>query len=216
MRKIVEAERPHRFPKAARLTSCSTKNSPSVMQLLVPGFGTIRNKRIALQCKNAFHSFHFVELIAIMAHSEPDHFGETIRKAREALGLSLQGAADRLGWPKTTLWRLESGDTKITAHRLATIAAAYGYSISRMFAGALARTPAQTDLDGVGDVIEHVETIVQQRRLRPSPHQVRVAVVEVWRLETQRLAEADGVGFDPERYDGLVREIFGADEKTAR
>ena len=85
-----------------------------------------------------------------MATEDDDTFGDTIRKARKELGLSLQTAADRLGLPKTTLWRLEDGESKISAKRLVDIAAEYGYSISSLVAGGAVEAPPPTGIDRLG------------------------------------------------------------------
>lgn len=143
-----------------------------------------------------------------MATEDNDTFGEAIRKVRLDLGLSLQAAADRLGMPKTTLWRLEDGESKISAKRLVDIAAEYGYSVSSLVAGELVKSPTQTEFDRLGSVVEHVEFMIQNLSTRPPPAQVRVAVVEVWRLETQRMIETGGEQFDPTRYDRLVEQIL--------
>jgi transcriptional regulator with XRE-family HTH domain len=149
-----------------------------------------------------------------MATEDDDTFGDTIRRARLELGLSLQAAADRLGMPKTTLWRLEDGESKISAKRLVDIAAEYGFSISRFVAGELVKSPTQTEFDRLGAVVEHVESMIQNLSARPLPARVRVAVVEVWRLETQRMIETGGDAFDPTRYDRIVEQIFAGTTQT--
>lgn len=137
-------------------------------------------------------------------------FGEIIKKARLEKGFSLEAGAKFLGLPKTTLWRLESGNSTISAQRFVDIAAKYGYSISHMLEGHLVASPSLTDFDRLGMVVEQIETIIQRLDSRPKPPQVRAAVVEVLKLETARVIETDGAEFSPDRYDGLVAAIFSA------
>lgn len=141
------------------------------------------------------------------ATSEP--FGSILIDARESKGLSLADAAKLLGVPKTSLWRWENGETKVDAQRLVDIAAAYGLSISAIFEGKILKAPTQTDFDRLGDVVEHIELIIQGLSVRPNPKALRTAVVEVLRLETTRVLETPGSTFDPSRYDAMVSSMLG-------
>jgi len=119
--------------------------------------------------------------------------------------MSLAEVVKFLGVPKTSLWRWENNETKADAQRLVDIAAAYGLSISAIFEGKVLKAPKQTDFDRLGDVVEHIELIVQDLDLRPNPKALRTAVVEVLRLETTRVLETPCSTFDPSRYDAVVR-----------
>ena len=143
-----------------------------------------------------------------MKNAAAKTFGEILQDAREHRGLSLGDAAKLLSVPKTSLWRWENNETKVDAQRLVDIAAAYGLSISAMFEGKILKAPTQTDFDRLGDVVEHIEQIVQTFDTRPNPKALRTAVVEVLRLETSRVLDAPGSTFDPSRYDGMVQELF--------
>ena len=144
-----------------------------------------------------------------MKNASTTSFGKILQKARASKGLSLERGAELLGVPKTTLWRWESGETKLHAHRLADIAAAYGLSLSSLFEGETLTAPTQTDFERLGIVVEHIERIIQQQNNRPDPIAVRTAVVEVLRLETTRVFETTDSDFDPSRYNGLVEGILG-------
>lgn len=144
-----------------------------------------------------------------MKNAAARSFGEILQKARASKALSLGEAAKLLGVPKTNLWRWESNETKVDAQRLVDIAAAYGLSVSEMFEGNIVVAPTQTDFDRLGEVVEHIELIVQDLDLRPNPKALRTAVVEVLRLETSRVLDTHGTKFDPSRYDAMVYGILG-------
>jgi transcriptional regulator with XRE-family HTH domain len=135
-------------------------------------------------------------------------FGDIIRRAREQKGLSLADAAHRVGLPKTTFWRLESGQSRVSAQQFVDIAAGLGFSVAEALEGNLVTAPSHTDFDRLGQVVEHIEGLIQRDGTRPTPSQVRTAVVEVLRLETARVIETPGATFEPARYNGLVTEIF--------
>lgn len=136
-------------------------------------------------------------------------FGKILQEARETKELTLGQAAKLLGVPKTSLWRWENNKTKVYAQQLVDIAAVYGLSVSAIFEGKIMTAPTQTDFDRLGIVVEHIERIIQTQETRPPPQAVRTAVVEVLRLETSRVLETTGSTFDPSRYNGLVKGIFG-------
>jgi transcriptional regulator with XRE-family HTH domain len=137
-------------------------------------------------------------------------FSEIIKQAREAKGYSIQQAADLLGCPKTTLWRLENDQGTITADRIIDIASKYGYSISSLLEGRLVIEPTETDYERLGMVVEEMERVIQRRNIRPNPTKVRTAVVEVLRLETTRVIENPVSKFDPARYNTMVEAILGS------
>lgn len=136
-------------------------------------------------------------------------FGGLLQRARESVGLSLTDAAIQLGIPKTTLWRWENGQTKIYAEKLVRVASAYGVSASKLFEGEVVIAPSQIDYERLGMVVEHVELIVQANGHRPKPEAVKTAVVEILRLETQRLLDVKGGEFDLSRYEQTIRGILG-------
>ena len=135
-------------------------------------------------------------------------FGAILQDARETKDLSLGQAAKLLGVPKTSLWRWENNETKVYAQQLVDIAAAYGLSVSAIIEGKIMTAPTQTDFDRLGIVVEHIERMIQHIGTRPKPEAVRTAVVEVLRLETARVLETAGSGFDPSRYDAMVSGIL--------
>ncbi|MFK8035570.1 MAG: helix-turn-helix domain-containing protein [Hyphomicrobiales bacterium] len=135
-------------------------------------------------------------------------FGEILQKARNAKGLSLSEAARLLGVPKNTLWRWENDETRIYAGKLVAIAATYGFSASSLFNGEIVIAPTQMDYDRLGVVVEHIERIIQDTNIRPKPEAVRTAVVEVLKVETNRVLESKRSEFDPSRYDGMINGIL--------
>jgi len=137
-------------------------------------------------------------------------FGEILQKAREAKKLSLSEAARLLEVPKNTLWRWENDETNIYAGKLVAIASVYGLSASKLLEGKIVIAPTQIDYERLGIVVEHIERVIQSLDIRPKPESVRTAVVQVLKLETERVLEAKGSAFDPSRYDELIKGNLGA------
>lgn len=136
-------------------------------------------------------------------------FGAILVDARASTDMSLGDAAKLLGVPKTSLWRWENNENKMDAQRLVDIVAAYGLSISASFEGKTLKAPTQTDLGRLGDVVEHIELIIQGLLVRLNPKALRTAVVEVLQLETTRVLETRGSTFDPSRYDAMMSSMLG-------
>ncbi len=127
-----------------------------------------------------------------------------IKDARERAGLTLADAAVRLGIAKTSLFRLERGETPITASRLPLFARAYGTSIADLIDNRVRARSTEQDLLEIALVVEMVEEVVQGMSARPNPGVLGRTVAEIIRLtrddQVQRL---DGL-FDPARYRGIV------------
>lgn len=143
-----------------------------------------------------------------MKKDDTSQIGHAIREARETLGLSLSAAADKMGLSKSTLSRLETGESIISAQRLFEFADAYDVSPEELLHGRSVTVPRTVDLDRMAQVVEEVETLIFDLEVRPEPARVSRAIVEVLKLETVRMLEAKDTRFDPSRYRGLVQEIF--------
>ncbi|WP_413219526.1 helix-turn-helix domain-containing protein [Tritonibacter mobilis] len=134
---------------------------------------------------------------------------ELIKRARLEAGLTLDQAAAKMGLSQSTMSRIETGETTITADRLVDLASAYGVSPSQLLDGAVVRSMSQTDLDRIGAVIEFVEIIAEDQTPRPSPQKIRDTVLAIFRQETSSAWET-GAAFDPSRYSELVTMLLSA------
>jgi transcriptional regulator with XRE-family HTH domain len=127
-----------------------------------------------------------------------------IKDARERAGLTLADAAVRLGIAKTSLFRLERGETPITAAKLPMFARAYGTTIADLIDNRVRARSTEEDLLEIALVVEMVEEVVQGMSARPNPRVLGKTVSEIVRLtRDDHVQRLDGL-FDPARYRGIV------------
>ena len=62
----------------------------------------------------------------------PTNTRNRIREIRKARGLGWTELAVQLGWERLTLWRLESGATKLDAERALALADALGCTVGQL------------------------------------------------------------------------------------
>ena len=130
-----------------------------------------------------------------------------LKKARLEAGLTMEAAGQRLGVSQSTLSRIEAGDTGVSSQRLVDLASAYCVSPSALLEGSVVRSMSETDLDRMGMVIEFIEVALTDKNPRPSPRQIKDAVVTIFKQETA-LSWDTGATFDPARYQDLVKLLF--------
>lgn len=131
-----------------------------------------------------------------------------IKNARERAGLSLADAAGRLGIAKTTLFRLERGETPIAASRLPVFARVYGISIGDLIDNRVQARSTEQDLLEIALVAQMVEEVIQALEVRPNPKLVGRAVAETVKLARDDLDQRLSGKFEPSRYRGLVEAVF--------
>ncbi|NKB53851.1 MAG: helix-turn-helix domain-containing protein [Rhizobiaceae bacterium] len=136
-------------------------------------------------------------------------YGNNLRKAREERGLNLDQAADLTGIKKTSLWRLESGDSKVSVERFFAIADAYGFDPIDLLKDKTSTGMTEADYDRVRQVVVVVLGLLEGTADSPNPDQIAAAVSEVLRLENRRYAEQSDAEFGPERYERLIQAIMG-------
>jgi transcriptional regulator with XRE-family HTH domain len=134
---------------------------------------------------------------------------ELIKQARMEAGLTLDQAAEKLGISQSSVSRIETGETAVTAQRLVDMAAAYRVSPSQLLDGAVVGSMSETDLDRIGAVIEFVDAAAADQTPRPSPQTIRQTVLAIFRQETATAWET-GAAFDPTRYRELVTILLSA------
>lgn len=138
-----------------------------------------------------------------------EHLYERIRDARERAGLSVNEAAEKLGVSRVQIWRMENKTETISAERLFIIAAIYQVDPYHLFNGTKATTQSQAVLyRRIGEVVTMVESEAQKLGVKPPPHLVGEAVVEVLRQENRSGATPDDEPLDISKYQGLVALLF--------
>ena len=133
---------------------------------------------------------------------------DQIKDARERAGLTLADAAVRLGIAKTTLFRLERGETPVAASRLPVFARAYGTSIADLIDNRVRVRSTEQDLLEIALVAQMIEEVIQGLNARPNPKLVGRAVAETVKLTRDDFEQRLGGQFDPNRYRGVVEAIF--------
>ena len=131
-----------------------------------------------------------------------------IKDARERAGLTLADAAVRLGIAKTTLFRLERGETPITASKLPLFARAYGTTVSALIDDRVRARSTEEDLLEIALVAEMIEEVIQSLNARPNPKLVGRAVAETVKLTRDDFDQRLSGKFDPYRYRGVVEVLF--------
>lgn len=134
--------------------------------------------------------------------------GKQLRDVRNELDLTLDEAAKVVGYPKTSLWRYEQQEGKVSVDTFIHIATKYGYSAKDLLDDKRLKALEQTDFDQIGLVVEHIQSIIQRSQLNPSPAKVQLAVTEVLKLETNRLRENGGTELKLDQYDSVIAGLL--------
>lgn len=134
---------------------------------------------------------------------------QTLRKARERAGLSLEEAAAAIGISAASFSRMETAQSRVTTDRLAALAGLYRVSATALLEGSIVMSPSAIDLKRMRAVVELVQEIVIRLRARPSPKKMGLAVSEVYRVEIERMVADPDAEFDPARHAGLIEAIVG-------
>lgn len=104
---------------------------------------------------------------------------------------------------------MENKAETITAERLFIIAAIYQVDPYVLFKGTRATTQSTTALYArIGEVVAMVEEEAQRLDVKPPPHLVGEAVVEILRQETRNQTTPDSAPMDASKYQGLVSLLF--------
>lgn len=138
-----------------------------------------------------------------------EHLYDRIRDARERAGLTVNEAAEKLGVSRVQIWRMENKTETITAERLFIIAAIYQVDPYVLFKGTKATTQSTSALYvRIGEVVAMVEAEAQRLDVKPPPHLVGEAVVEILRQENRKQTTQGTAPFDASKYQGLVSLLF--------
>lgn len=134
---------------------------------------------------------------------------QTLRQAREQVGLSMEQAAEAVGISTASLSRMENGVSRVTTDRLAMLSGLYQVSATGLLGGSIVMPPSAVDLERMRAVVELVQKIVIRLRVRPSPKKIGLAESEIYRTEIERIVADPDAEFDPGRHAGLVEAMFG-------
>jgi transcriptional regulator with XRE-family HTH domain len=138
-----------------------------------------------------------------------EHLYDRIRDARERAGLTVNEAADKLGVSRVQIWRMENKTETISAERLFIIAAIYNVDPYVLFKGTNATSQSTSALYArIGEVVAMVEEEAQRHDVKPPPHLVGEAVVEILRQESRNQTTLDATPLDTTKYQGLVSLLF--------
>lgn len=133
---------------------------------------------------------------------------ETLKKAREQSGLTLEQAAGKIGISGASFSRMENGLSKVSMERLADLSALYGVSASALVDGAIVTRPSTIDIDRLKLIVKTVQEVVNRMRVRPSPDKMATAVAELYRLEIDHIVHDPAAEFDPARHLGIIEAMF--------
>jgi len=150
--------------------------------------------------------FHDVKRIAIRMLNLQLY--ERIKAARERAGISVNGAAEKLGVKRTQIWRMEHKADTVSARRLFELADLYQTDPRELLMGVDATNPPRQLYETLGNVVVMVEEVVQSLDVRPPPDLIRDAIIEVLQQQDQKAPNQSADNFDPAQYRGLVTLIF--------
>jgi len=68
----------------------------------------------------------------ILEKIDPKIFGERLKSARRAMGLTQEAVADKLGYVRTTIVAIEKGERRVTADELLAFAKCYARNVSEL------------------------------------------------------------------------------------
>lgn len=130
-----------------------------------------------------------------------------ISKFRKALDLSQETLAGRLNMSVTQLSRLERGTSSLTQARIAKFAEVFDIEPHEIFSRT--RSREQIDLDLMRDVIIQLDEMVLKLGLSLTPQQRGDLTIELYRLETNGLDEADlsDHEVDLRKFEGMVKAL---------
>lgn len=133
---------------------------------------------------------------------------DAMKLARERKGLSLKDAAKQIGISKSTLFRLESGDGRVSMEHLQAVARGYGYTPGAMLDGNLDTIP-ELDMSVVAEAVRTVLEASEQMKPRPEASRIAATIVEVIRLVNQDRDRSPSGDANPSRYLALVQASLG-------
>lgn len=137
---------------------------------------------------------------------------ERLKEARNRAGISVKAAASAIGVSRVQIWRMESEATSISIDRLIELAQLYDVTPASLLTEDIEPTPPPIAYQRVAEAIIAVEGVIQTMPQRPEPEKIGKAVVEILKLETERIRANPTDQFDPTRYNGILTMLFNFDD----
>lgn len=131
-----------------------------------------------------------------------------LKSARKSSGLSLAQVGEELGITDASVSRMENRQSKVTTDRLIELAKLYKVSASALLEGAVVTNPNTIDLDRMRLIIEEVEVYISDRRVRPEPSKISLAVAVLYKAEINHIVDRPDAVFDPKRQLDVIEAIF--------
>ncbi len=68
--------------------------------------------------------------------------------------------------------------------------------------------PSTVDLERLKAVVQVVQSVINRKRVKPSPEKMAMAVSELYRLEIDHIVSDPKAEFDPNRHIGIIEAMF--------
>lgn len=136
--------------------------------------------------------------------------GHELRRARKHAGVTVEEAAKLLGFSTVSLFRMEDGQSMVSAARLEKLARHYQVSLPHLLKGRLVSMPSTIDVQRMKAVVTLVHQVIQKLRVKPSPEKIADAVAKVYEADIERIIRNpdSGVEFNADHHRDLLEMIF--------
>lgn len=136
--------------------------------------------------------------------------GYELRRARKHAGITADDAARHLGFSTVSLFRMEDGQSMVSAARLETLAKFYRVSLPDLLRGRLVSMPSTVDIQRMKAAVTLVHQVIQRLRVKASPEKIAEVVVKVYEAEIERIIRdpETGVEFKPDHHLEFLEMIF--------
>lgn len=133
-----------------------------------------------------------------------------LKRARKRAGISAKEAATYLGFSEVSLFRMEDGQSMVSAARLEDLAKFYQVSLPDLLLGRLVTMPSTVDVQRMKNVVSFVHHVIQKLKVKPSPDKIADVVAKVYENEIERIIRdpASGSEFNTDYHIEFVEMIF--------
>lgn len=133
-----------------------------------------------------------------------------LKRARKRAGISPKDAAAYLGFSEVSLFRMEDGQSMVSAARLEGLAKFYQVSLPDLLLGRLVTMPSTVDVQRMKAVVSFVHHMIQKLKVKPSPEKIADVVAKVYEAEIERIIRAPSSGheFHADAHSPFVEMVF--------
>lgn len=133
-----------------------------------------------------------------------------LKQARKLAKITAKQAADHLGFTEVSLFRMEDGQSMVSAARLEDLAKLYKVSLPDLLLGRLVTMPSTIDVQRMKAVVTFVHQVIQKLRVKPSPEKIADVVAKVYETEIERIIRdpESGSDFNAGHHTEFVEMIF--------